>query len=215
MKNKIGIIGSGMVGQVLATGFLKHGYEVMMGTRDIAKLSEWKSKNNGQVGSFADAAAFGEILVLATKGTVAKAALDLAGLAHLKDKIVIDVTNPIAEKAPVHGVLSFFTDYNSSLMEQLQAHVSDAHFVKAFSSVGSGLMVNPVFAGGVKPSMFIAGNDDQAKKEVTVILDAFGWETEDMGKAEAARAIEPLCILWCIPGFNSNQWSHAFRLLKK
>jgi len=215
MKKKIGILGSGMVGQVLATGFIKHGYEVMIGTRDTSKLDVWKSKNNnGQVGSFADAAKYGEIIVLATKGTVAKAALDLAGVEHLKGKTIIDVTNPIAEHPPVNGVLSFFTDYNTSLLEQLQEHVPGAHFVKAFNSVGSAVMVNPDF-NGVKPSMFIAGNNDAAKEEVKTILTLFGWEVEDMGKAEGARAIEPLCILWCIPGFQSNQWTHAFKLLKK
>lgn len=99
-------------------------------------------------------------------------------------------------------------------MEELQKNVTDAHFVKAFNSVGSAFMVNPDF-GGVKPSMFICGNNENAKDQVKKILEVFGWEVEDMGKAEAARAIEPLCMLWCIPGFLNNQWSHAFKLLKK
>jgi predicted dinucleotide-binding enzyme len=98
-------------------------------------------------------------------------------------------------------------------MEDLQDKVPSAHFVKAFNSVGNRAMVNPTFAGG-KPSMFIAGNNDDAKKKVAEILDQFGWEVEDMGKAEAARAIEPLCILWCIPGFLRNEWSHAFKVLR-
>jgi hypothetical protein len=99
-------------------------------------------------------------------------------------------------------------------MEQLQAAFPNAHFVKAFSSVGNALIVNPDF-GGIKPTMFICGNDANAKKEVSKILDRFGFEVEDMGGVEAARAIEPLCILWCIPGFLRNQWMHAFKLLKK
>ncbi|MBP7810246.1 MAG: NAD(P)-binding domain-containing protein [Bacteroidia bacterium] len=212
---KVGILGSGAVAKVLATGFIKNGYEVMLGTRDPNKLADWQKQNpTGKVGSFWDATVFGDTIVLAVKGTVAKLALDLAGTANLKGKTIIDATNPIAETPPVNGVLNFFTTLNSSFMEDLQAAYPEAHFVKAFNSVGSAFMVNPDF-GGIKPSMFICGNNDLAKAEVKDILTKFGWETEDMGKAEAARAIEPLCMLWCIPGFLNNQWTHAFKLLKK
>lgn len=99
-------------------------------------------------------------------------------------------------------------------MERLQRAVPAARFVKAFNSVGNAFMVDPQFPGG-KPTMFICGNDDGAKWIVRGILDEFGWETEDMGKVEAARAIEPLCMLWCIPGFARNEWSHAFKLLRR
>ncbi|HPE55170.1 MAG TPA: NAD(P)-binding domain-containing protein [Bacteroidales bacterium] len=215
MKTKIGILGSGGVGQTLANGFIKHGYEVMIGSRDTSKLNDWKEQagNKGQVGSFQEAAAFGETLVLAVKGTAAKDALTLAGKSSLAGKTIIDATNPIADKAPDSGVLHFFTDLNNSLMEQLQNEFAEANFVKAFSSVGAALMVNPQL-GGIKPSMFIAGNSSDAKSEVKQILDKFGWETEDMGPAIAARAIEPLCILWCIPGFAQNDWMHAFKVLR-
>jgi predicted dinucleotide-binding enzyme len=128
-------------------------------------------------------------------------------------KPIIDATNPIADAPPENGVLKFFTDLDDSLMEQLQSAFPDLRFVKAFSSVGSSLMVDPQFKDG-KPTMFICGNDDAAKNTVSGILDQFGWETEDMGTAAAARAIEPLCILWCIPGFQKNEWNHAFKLLK-
>lgn len=212
---KVGILGSGAVAKVLATGFLKHGYEVMVGTRTPNKLAEWQKQNpTGKVGSFWDAATFGNIIVLAVKGTVTKAVLDLAGNTNLKGKTIIDATNPISEVPAVNGVMNFFTDLNQSFMEQLQASYPDANFVKAFNSVGSAFMVNPDF-NGEKPTMFICGNNDSAKDEVNTILIKFGWEIEDMGKAEAARAIEPLCILWCIPGFLRNNWSHAFKLLKK
>jgi hypothetical protein len=99
-------------------------------------------------------------------------------------------------------------------MERLQREFADARLVKAFNSVGNSLMVNPQFAGG-KPTMFICGNDEAAKKIVSDILDQFGWEIADMGKVEAARAIEPLCMLWCIPGFLRNDWTHAFKLLRQ
>lgn len=215
-SKKIGILGSGIVGKVLATGFLAHGYEVMIGTRDNAKLSDWQSKNpKGKIGSFEETAKFGNILVLATKGHASEDVLKLAGINNLDGKTVIDATNPIDEKTPpVNGVLNFYTSPHDSLMERLQKTASKANFVKAFNSVGSAFMVNPDF-GGVKPSMFICGNNDEAKQQVTEILTQFGWETEDMGKAEGARAIEPLCILWCIPGMLRNQWTHAFKLLKK
>jgi predicted dinucleotide-binding enzyme len=212
---KVGILGSGAVGKVLATGLIKHGYSVMIGTRDSSKLDEWAQKNpNGKVGTFSEAAAYGDIVILAVKGIIAKDVINTCGLDNLKNKTVIDATNPIGTSAPVNGVLQYFTDSKQSLMEMLQEQAKDAHFVKAFNSVGSAFMVDPDF-GGTKPSMFICGNNDHAKAEVKTILDKFGWETEDMGKANAAGSIEQLCVLWCIRGFSTNQWSHAFKLLKK
>jgi hypothetical protein len=214
---KIGIIGSGIVGQVLANAFYKEGHLVQLGTRNTVKeeVIKFKTANPAiTVGTFAETAAFGELLVLAIGGAVAEEAIQLAGIHNFSSKTVIDATNPIAATPPVNGVLQYFTGPNESLMEKLQALLPEANLVKAFNSVGNAFMYKPQFPGGA-PSMFIAGNDAAAKKTVTDILTAFGWETEDMGKAEAARAIEPLCILWCIPGFINNQWSHAFKLLKK
>jgi len=210
---KVGVLGSGDVAKVLAAGFLKHGHDVMMGTRAPAKLAEWGTQNpKGRVGSFADAAKFADLVVLAVKGTAATEALRAAGAANLARKPVIDATNPIADAPPANGVLKYFTNLEESLMERLQREFEGARFVKAFNSVGNACMVNPQFKSG-RPTMFICGNDDAAKKAVTGILEQFGWETADMGKAEAARAIEPLCILWCIPGFLRNDWKHAFKLL--
>ena len=206
MSRKIGILGSGSVAQTLAGGFIKYGYEVKMGTRDPKKLEEFIQNNSGKisVGSFQEASAFGEIVVLAVKGTVAKSLVE-----QIKDsitgKVVIDPTNPIADIPPVDGVLNFFSNINLSLMEELQTLAPKAHFVKAF---------NPDF-NGVRPSMFICGNDTHAKGEVTQIVYQFGFEVEDMGSAVSARALEPLCMLWCIPGIKNNSWSHAFKLLRK
>jgi predicted dinucleotide-binding enzyme len=185
----------------------------MLGTRDRAKLQEWSAQNpKGAVGQVADAAAFGELIVLAVKGTVAAEVLRAGGAGNLAGKTIIDATNPIADAPPVNGVLKFFTTLDDSLMERLQTEFADARFVKAFNSVGNASMVNPRFAGG-KPTMFICGNDEAAKRTVTRILEQFGWEIADMGKVEAARAIEPLCMLWCIPGFLRQDWVHAFKLL--
>jgi 8-hydroxy-5-deazaflavin:NADPH oxidoreductase len=216
MGGKVGIIGSGIVGQTLANGFIKHGYEVTIGTNTPAKREELTSRTKGQakVGSFEDAARFGDIVVLTTKGSAAEAALRAAGIDNLRGKTVIDTTNPIADAPPVNGVLQYFTSQNESLMERLQRLAPEARLVKSFSCVGNAFMVNPDFSG-LRPTMFICGNDDGAKDEVGRILDRFGFEVEDMGTVEAARAIEPLCILWCIPGLRSNRWTHAFKLLKR
>ena len=215
MSKKIGILGSGGVAQTLAGGFIKHGYEVKLGTRDTGKLADFLSKAGGKAsaGTFADAAAFGEILVLAVKGNAALDALKLAGESNLPGKTIIDPTNPIADAPPQDGVLKFFSTINHSLMEDLQAAYPSANFVKAFSMIGGAHMVNPQFASA--PTMFICGNNAAAKTEVSEILKKFGFDPEDMGTAAAARAIEPLCMLWCIPGLTGQGWNHAFKLLKK
>jgi predicted dinucleotide-binding enzyme len=211
---KIGIIGSGVVGKALAAGFIKHGYEVMAGSRQPAKLADWKTEISPKLrtGDFSQTASFGDVLILATKGTVSEDAIKLAGIDNFSGKTVIDATNPIADSEPVNGVLKFFTSLDESLMERYQKLAPEVNFVKAFNSVGAHFMVNPNFES--KPTMFICGNSDAAKSETKEILEQFGWEVEDMGKAEAARAIEPLCMLWCIPGFRENRWTHAFKLLK-
>jgi len=211
---KIGMLGSGGVAQTLAAGFLKHGHDVTLGTRHPDKLNEWRTRNSAaRTGSFADAAAWADLIVLAVKGSAAAEALRQAGSGNVAGKVVIDTTNPIADAPPDHGVLKFFTSLDESSMERLQREFGAARFVKAFNSVGAALMVNPKLAGG-PPSMFVCGNDEAAKTTVKGILDQFGWETVDLGTAAAARAIEPLCMLWCIPGFLRNEWSHAFKLLR-
>jgi predicted dinucleotide-binding enzyme len=211
---KVGILGSGGVGQTLAAGFASHGHQTMIGTGDPAKLSEWQVKNaKVRIGSFSDVAAFGEVLVLAVKGSAAADVLKAAGNA-IDGKLLMDACNPIADAPPVNGVLRFFTSLDESLMERLQREFPKVRFVKAFNSVGAPRMVNPQFKAG-KPTMFICGNDDDAKLMAAQVLEQFGWETADMGNVEAARAIEPLCMLWCIPGFTKNEWTHAFKLLRE
>jgi predicted dinucleotide-binding enzyme len=209
MAQKVGVIGSAVVGQTLAKGFKKHGYEVRIGSRTPEKLAEFTASTGIAAGTFADVARDAEIIVLSVHGSNAEAALQLAGETHLNGKVVIDTTNPIANAAPVDGVIQYFTGPNNSLMEQLQAKFPGARFVKAFNSVGNAKMVNPVYEQG-RPAMFYCGNDAPAKATVATILEQFGWEPVDMGKAAGARAIEPLCQLWCIPGFLQNRWTHAF-----
>ena len=212
---KVGILGSGDVGKVLAKGFLKNGYQVAIGSDHPEKLTEFKRENpEMETATFEQAAQSGDIVVVCVKGTVAEKIVEKVKK-HITGKTVIDTTNPIADAPPQNGVLKYFTSLEESLMERLQTIAPDAQFVKAFNSIGSALMVNPEFGDDTKPTMFICGNNDDAKKKVHEILETFGFEVEDMGKVESARAIEPLCIIWCIPGFLRNEWSHAFKLLKK
>ena len=215
---RIGVLGSGDVARSLAAGFLKHGHEVLLGTREPNKLRDWlKANARSSAGSFADAAAFGDVLVLAVRGSVAARALRLAGTSNLVGKTVIDACNPISDQPPVNGVLRFFTSLDDSLMERLQKEFSVARFVKAFNSVGHAHMVEPKLPGG-PPTMFICGNDAPAKKTVAVLVAQLGWEAVDMGMVESARAIEPLCMLWCIPvllkGGSPAPAAHAFKLLR-
>lgn len=209
---RVGVLGSGKVGEVLAAGFKQHGYEVRIGTRSPDKLAAFSRETGITAGPSSDVASWADSLVLAVPGLAAEEALQLAGAENIAGKVVIDVTNPLTREAPVDGVLRVFTGPNESLMERLQAAFPAARFVKAFNSVGNARMVNPQYAEG-RPTMFFCGNDADAKKEVAHVLEQFGWEPADMGKAAAARAIEPLCQLWCIPGFLQNHWTHAFRLL--
>lgn len=214
---QIGILGSGIVGQTLAAGFLKHGHSVMLGTRDINKadLQDWRKKNPAiQVGTFAKAGKFGDLVVLCTLGSAAVEVLGVAGADNLAGKTIVDTTNPLAGTPPVDGVLAYTTGPNESLAERIQAAVPRSHVVKAFNSVGNARMVNPHYEQGT-PTMFICGNSAQAKAEVTSILRQFGWEACDCGNIVAARAIEPLCMLWCIPGLLRNEWGNAFKLLTR
>jgi len=210
---KIAILGSGQVGDALAKGFLAKGHAVMRGSRDPAKLAAWVQAATGEAsaGTFAEAAAWGELVVLAVKGTAAEATLALAGPATLAGKTVIDATNPISDEKPDNGVLRYFTNANESLMERLQAQVPAAHFVKAFNSIGNAFMIDPPFSP--KPTMFICGNDAGAKAATTRLLEQVGWHVADMGGVESARPIEALCQLWCAPGMLRNDWAHAYAWL--
>jgi predicted dinucleotide-binding enzyme len=204
---KIAVLGSGAVGETLANGFVEHGHEVVRGSREPAKLAAW---TGGKAMTFADAAAWGEVVVIAVKGTAAEELVSSLAK-QLAGKLVVDTTNPIADEPPQNGVLRYFTAQNESLMERLQKAAPQAKFVKAWNSVGSAFMVNPKLAA--TPTMFICGNDAGAKQTTSTLLVQFGYEPCDCGGVEAARPIESLCMLWCIPGFIRNDWAHAFKLV--
>lgn len=178
---QIGIIGSGDVGTTLAKGLDGHGYRVTIGTRSPEKLRAVEDLRHISVRSVEEAASEAtDLLILAVKGSAALDALRPIGRERLRGRIIVDATNPITDAAPEQGVLSFFTDRNSSLMEMLQKEYPEARFVKAFNSVGAASMIDPQFEGG-RPTMFICGDDLEAKQTVTELLDAVGWEAADMG----------------------------------
>ncbi len=213
---KVGILGTGDVGRSLAIGFVGLGHDVMFGTREPAspKVKELLAKVGGKAaaGTFADAAGFGDIVVLATLWSGTENAVKLAGPARVAGKVVIDATNPLVFSPGAPPTLAL--GHTDSGGERVQRWLPGARVVKAFNTVGHAHMVKPAFPGG-PPDMFIAGNDGGAKATVTAILSAFGWSTVDVGGIEGARLLEPLCILWVGYGLATGTWHHAFKLLRK
>lgn len=213
---KIGILGTGIVGRVLGTGLAKLGHQVMIGSRtpESDKLVAWRQAagEHASTGTFAEAATFGEVVILATLWSGTESAIELAGPGNMAGKVVIDATNPLLStpNAPP-GLALGHTDSGG---EQVQRWLPDARVVKAFNTVGNAHMVNPDFPCG-PPDMFICGNDADAKKTVTGICAGLGWPTIDIGGIDGARLLEPLCILWVKYGISTGSWNHAFKLLRK
>ena len=193
----------------------RHGYETRIASRTPEKLRGFAQKSGIKADIFRAVAEWAEGLVLAVLGRGAEEAVAQCGETNIAGKLMIDTTNPISHEPPDGGVIGYFTAANDSLMEQLQRAFPAAHFVKAFNSVGSALMVNPSFPTG-RPSMFYCGNDEGAKRIVARVIEQFGWQPADMGGVTAARPIEALAQLWCIPGFLHGRWNdHAFGLLTR
>jgi predicted dinucleotide-binding enzyme len=213
---RIGILGTGDVGRVLGAGFSALGHEVKIGSRDPGqeKVREWLRKAGPKAfaGTFAEAAAFGEIAVLATLWLGTENAVRLCGAQNLAGKIVIDTTNPLDFSAG--GAPRLAVGHTDSAGENVQRWLPGSRVVKAFNHVGNAHMVNPRFPGG-PPDMFICGNDAGAKETVTGLLQAFGWSVVDIGGIEGARLLEPLAMIWIIHGFRTGAWNHAFKLLYK
>jgi 8-hydroxy-5-deazaflavin:NADPH oxidoreductase len=211
---KIGIIGSGDVAKTLAGGFLEKGFEVKLGTRSPEKLGDWLTETGGKasVGSFSDAAHFGEIVFVCSAGAAALSAIKLARAENLKGKTVIDVTNPLdfSEGVPP----KFTATIGNSLGEQIQRALPESKVVKAFNTINRTTMIDPRF-GDETATMFIAGNDEGAKLETIKLAKEFGWEVEDLGGIEQAFFLEAFASLWVNYAFKNNSWTHAFKLLKK
>ncbi|MBK8184528.1 MAG: NAD(P)-binding domain-containing protein [Candidatus Competibacteraceae bacterium] len=213
---KIGILGTGNVGQALGSGFAQLGHEVKMGSRDPRqeKVKDWVTKvgANASAGTFAEAAAFSELAVLCTIWNGTENAIRLAGPNNLAGKIVIDTTNPLDFSGGIPPKLA--VGHTDSAGEKIQRWLPDAKVVKAFNIVGSPHMFRPDFAGG-PPDMFICGDDDGAKATVTEVLKAFGWSVVDIGDIDCARYLEPMAMVWIRHFFRINSVNHAFKLLRK
>jgi 8-hydroxy-5-deazaflavin:NADPH oxidoreductase len=212
---RIGVLGTGEVGRTLGTGFAKHGHQIMIGTRDPQqeKVRAWVAAtgNGATAGTFGEAAAFGEIVVVATMWSGTESALSMAGPERLRGKVVIDATNPLdfSQKPPTLAVSG-----NDSGGETVQRLLPGALVVKAFNIVGSAHMVHPEFPGG-RPDMFICGDDDAAKERVKALLTTFGWSVIDMGGITAARYLEALAMVWILYYFKVGSGNHAFKMLRK
>lgn len=213
---KVGILGSGEVGQALGDGFVSRGHDVKLGAREATneKITKWAAKHGkkASAGTFRDAAAFGEIVVLATLWSGTESALRLAGIENFEGKAVFDVTNPLLFEPNQPPKLAL--GHTDSAGEQVQRWLPGARVVKVFNIVGNKHMVDPKFPGG-PPTMFLCGNDPSARAAATDVCKAFGWETVDLGGIEGARLLEPMCILWVQYGAVTNSWNHAFKLLRK
>jgi predicted dinucleotide-binding enzyme len=213
---KIGMLGSGGVGQSLGLGFVSLGHEVMVGSRDPGKddIKAWKAKAGAKAsaGTLAEAAAFAEMAVLATQWSGAENAIKLAGPDRLAGKVVMDVTNPLLFRPKALPVLAVAGQ--DSAGEQIQRWLPKARVVKAFNTVNHAHMFKPSFPGG-PPDMFICGDDPAAKALIAGICRDFGWGVIDMGGIEGARLIEPLAMIYIQNAIRTDCWDYAFKLLKK
>jgi 8-hydroxy-5-deazaflavin:NADPH oxidoreductase len=213
-KEKVGILGSGDVGKQLGRGFAKHGYDVMLGSRDPAKLETWKKETSGHVsvGTFAQAAAHGAFVVVATSGAGTESALDLAGARNFSGKLVLDASNPLDFS---HGMPpGLFVGTTDSLGERVQRKLPDAKVVKCFNTIGNIRMIDPKFQEGTPP-MLICGNDAAAKKKTEAILRDLGWPGAfDAGGIDAARWLEALVPLWVRAAQALNTYEHAFKIVR-
>jgi 8-hydroxy-5-deazaflavin:NADPH oxidoreductase len=211
----IGIIGSGAVGQQLATDLVKLGHAVAIGTRDPSKLAEFSSNNPSvKIISNAEVAAFGEMVLLATHWDGTQNAITLAGANNLAGKVVVDITNPLDFSS---GKPALALGWNTSAGELVQSWLPNSHVVKALNSITAPAMLNPTTFVGHEPDMFIAGNDEAAKKTVSSFLENVGWGIVDLGDITMSRYIEPLGMIWIQHGFNSG-WKtthHGFKMINK
>lgn len=212
----VGILGSGDVGQALGRAFLTLEHRVMLGSRDAEnpKGIAWAKQSGARAthGSFAQAAKFGEIVVLATLGLATENAIRLAGPENFTGKLVLDATNPLDMSKGMPPVV--VGGVGDSAGEKHQRLLTDARVVKAFNTVGNALFFRPQLPGG-PPSMFICGNDAAAKKQAAQICKDFGWDVVDVGPIAAAHYLEAMCGTWVLAGLNSNNWHQAFKLLRK
>ena len=215
VKSRVGVLGTGDVGRRLAAGFCSRGHDVMIGSRDPAKpeLREWLAGDGAglEAGTFAEAAAHGQLLVLAVQGNAAEDVIADAGPDNFSGKVVIDATNPLDFSGGFPPKLS--VTGADSLGERIQRALPDAKVVKAFNTIGNPYFVDPSFSEG-QPTMLIAGDDEDAKHTVGDVLADFGWsDVVDIGGIEGSRELEAICIAWVKIGGTRGSWDHGFKLL--
>lgn len=211
---KIGIIGSGVVAQTLGSGYVAKGHEVMLGTRDTAKLDGWlkTAGERASVGSFASAAAFGDIVFFSVNAGGTMSAIELAGAHNLSGKTVIDVSNPLDFSSGIPP--KFTATVGNSLGEQIQLALPESRVVKAFNTMAAVVMTDAIFDGGAA-THFIAGNDDDAKAEASALIREFGWEVADLGGIEQAFFLEAFAALWVNYAFKTDKWERAIKLVER
>lgn len=210
----MGILGSGNVGQGLGRGFVRHGFDVMLGTRNPKKLSAWREEKPGprRVGSFAEAARHGDLVVLATLGSGTEEALRLVGDGALDGKLVLDATNPLDFEADDPPGLT--VGLSDSMGERVQRAVPRARVVKCFNTVPVSRMIDPSFTEG-NPRMLICGESLEAKKETELLLRELGWPGAiDVGGIASARWLEALVPLWVRTSKALDAWDGAFRFVR-
>lgn len=205
----IGVLGTGVVGQVVGAALAAKSHQVMIGTRDVQKslantepnafgmpgFGAWaKEHPQLKVGTFAEAAAFGELIVNATNGLGSLAALELAGAANLSGKVLVDIANELdfSKGMPPRSLAAD----TLSLAEKIQAAFPEAKVVKTLNTMNAYVMVNPKLVAG-DSTVFLSGNDAAAKATVSEILSGFGWtDILDLGDISSARGVEMLMPLW-------------------
>ena len=194
---RIGVLGTGMVGQTIAAKLVELGHEVTMGARSAGneKAVAWAggAGETASAGSFADAAAHGELLFNCTAGTASLEALRAAGEEELRGKVLVDVANPLDFSRGMPPTLSVCND--DSLGELIQSTFPDTRVVKALNTVNASVMVNPIEGTNV----FVCGDDDAARDEVKALLHGFGWPADsilDLGGIDGARGMEMYLPLW-------------------
>jgi 8-hydroxy-5-deazaflavin:NADPH oxidoreductase len=210
---KIGVLGAGAAGRTLARGFLGRGHPVMIGSRNPAKLADWQVAEGRGVrsGTYAETAAFADLVVLSVLGTAAEDVLRSAGPDRLTGKVVLDASDPLDFSSGRPGLFVGTTD---SLGERLQRLVPGAFVVKGLNTVLADVMVDPSLTGG-DPDMFIAGDSEEAKRTVTILLAEFGWPVVDLGGIESARWLEALSLAWVVYSHRTGKTHHAFKLIGK
>lgn len=212
---KIGILGSTKVAQSLANGFLALGHEVMLGSRQGGNPAaiQWAQRagTKADAGTFVQAADFGEMVVLATRGTAAPHAIEMAGPEHFDGKLVWDVTNPLEfhEESPPKLVGAAGT----SAGETHQQLLPEAKVVKVFNTVGNALFFRPELEGGLRGDMFLCGDDADAKRRTQELVRAFGWNPIDVGGIDASHYLEATGMVWILNAMKNDGGNRAFKLV--